>query len=596
MAKTHNGLALGGTALLGGAIVALLVHAGRPTAHAPAANESAMTKKEALAVLQTQLAAAMPKGREALPLSNRTAYLPAQCYAATRPEAGEKRAHNGCFTCHQSSQEPNFVNDEDIQTTLSMPEYATENRWTNLKNPPAPSSLSESEVLDWVRASNYFGSDGRLRLADKLAHPPAEWDGNGDGAWGGYTPDCWFHFDESGFDHAPDGRATGWRAFAYAPFPGMFWPTNGSAGDVLVRLPAAYHQDREGHESEAIYRVNLAIVEAFVRRVDVPLPPTDERALEMDLDGDGVLGTARKVAFVWPPKADRKFGYVGAAAALDTKVEGWPAAGLFPRGTEFLHSLRYLDVKDAKVGMAARMKELRHMRKVRWITYGDLRMAAQAEAREKQKSPDRLKTVLADVERGVGTGSGWLMQGFIEDVHGELRPQDVEETTACIGCHGGVGATTDSVFAFGRKLDAKSAYHDGWYHWEERGLAGVAEPKRADGQGEYAHYLAQVGGGDDYRSNAEVRAKFFKADGSLDPAAKAMLAKDISTLLVPSADRALALDRAYLGLVKDQHFERGREVVLAPPMIETKLVQEGSTGIEQPVTPGWLDAKKTASR
>ena len=36
------------------------------------------------------------------------------------------------------------------------------------------------------------------------------------------------------------------------------------------------------------------------------VPATDERELGADLDGDGVLGTARRVAFVWPPRPDSR--------------------------------------------------------------------------------------------------------------------------------------------------------------------------------------------------------------------------------------------------------------------------------------------------
>ncbi|WP_235217190.1 hypothetical protein [Archangium violaceum] len=534
--------------------------------------------------------------REAPPLSNPAAYLPAQCYAVTQETPGG-RTRNGCFACHQAPRAPNYVEDAEVQTVLTVARSAEENRWTNLVRPPPPVDISDAELLAWVRTSNYVDERGGLRLAATLVHPPAAWDGNGNGQWEGYTPDCWFQPDSEGFDRSPDGAMTGWRAFAYAPFPGMFWPTNGSAGDVFIRLPAAFRRDRDGRESTAVYRLNLAILEAYIRRVDVPLPPTDERELGSDLDGDGVLGTARRVAFVWPPKAGRPFGYVGEAAVLDRAKDGWPAAGLYPRGTEFLHSLRYLDVEGGQVRMAARMKELRYMRKTRWLTYSDLQLAAEAEAREKEKQPDKLKRVLADVERGVGTGTGWLMQGFIEDAGGELRPQNVEETTACIGCHGGVGATTDSTFSFARKFDASSAWQGGWYHWGQRGLKGIPEPRRADGQGEYAHWLAQVGAGDDYGSNDEVQERFFRKDGTLRPDAVKALTKDISVLLVPSPRRALLLDRATLALVKAQRFEQGRDVTVgAPPKVRARLEQDGATGITEAVLPGWMGPAKTASR
>lgn len=580
-----TGVVLGMGLLMAGAALVWRPGASRPPPPAPAEQ------------MREALAAALPANtREPPRLSNPAAYLPAQCYAVTQETPGG-RTRNGCFACHQTPRAPNFVEDAEVQTVLTVALPAEENRWTNLLQPPPPVELTDAELLAWVRSSNYVDERGGLRLAAALAHPPAAWDGNGNGQWEGYTPDCWFQPDAEGFDRSPDGAMTGWRAFAYAPFPGMFWPTNGSAGDVFIRLPAAFRRDGTGRESPAVYRLNLAILEAYIRREDVPLPPTDEREFGSDLDGDGVLGTATRVAFVWPPKPGRPFGYVGQAAGLDRAKDGWPAAGLYPRGTEFLHSLRYLDVEGDQVRMAARMKELRYMRKTRWLTYSDLQLAAEAEAREKEKQPDKLKRVLADVERGVGTGTGWLMQGFIEDAGGALRPQNVEETTACIGCHGGVGATTDSTFSFARKLAPGSAPQEGWYHWRQHGLKGIPEPRRADGQGEYAHWLAQVGAGDDYGTNDEVQARFFRRDGTLQPAAVKALAKDISVLLVPSPRRALLLDRATLALVKAQRFERGRDVTVgAPPKVRARLEQDGATGISEAVSPGWVSPEKTVSR
>jgi hypothetical protein len=519
-------------------------------------------------------------------LTNRAAYIPAQCYAKTR-DADGKTAHNGCFVCHQDSQEPNYVDDGDVQRELSLPRFAVENRWGNVLAPPQPATLPDAELLARVRTSNYFDAGGGLLLARALLRPPAAWDANHDGAWNGFVPDAWFHFDVEGFDTDANGKPSGWRAYASLPTPGMFMPTNGSAGDALIRLPPEYQKDSSGRENRAIYRINLAIVEAFIRRQNVPIEKTDEQSLGSDLDGDGTLGTATRVAFVWPPKQGRPFHYVGKAAELDAQQDGWPVAGLFPRGTEFLHSVRYLDVVDGRVGMAARMKELRYMRKLRWLDYGQLGQAAQAEAREKHKSPDKLKQIFANAERGVTTGVGWIMQGFIEDARGDLRPQNVEETTACIGCHGGVGVTTDATFTFARKLPA-GAFQDGWYHPSQHGLEGTAEPKRADGMGEYAHYLSQVGGADDFRANAEARSKFFRADGNLDPVMAARLARDVSLLLIPSPSRALSLDRAYLGLVSAQRFEAGRDIAVGTtPQVEASVIQDGATGVTTPVLPAW---------
>jgi len=100
--------------------------------------------------------------------------------------------------------------------------------------------------------------------------------------------------------------------------------------------------------------------------------------------------------------------------------------------------------------------------------------------------------------------------------------------------------------------------------------------------------LREVGGGDDFRSNDEVRAKFFRPDGSLLPERVSALSRDISLLVRPSAERALALDRAYLGVVRAQHFELGRDVVVGgPPQIQLTVEQNAATGIETPVLPAW---------
>ncbi len=108
----------------------------------------------------------------------------------------------------------------------------------------------------------------------------------------------------------------------------------------------------------------------------------------------------------------------------------------------------------------------------------------------------------------------------------------MEETTACIGCHGGTGATVDATFSFARKL-GDGARASGWYSLEERGASGIPEPRRADGRGEYEVWLEQVGGGDDFRTNTEVEQKFFGAGGKLKPEMVRALAKDISVLIVP---------------------------------------------------------------
>ena len=58
-------------------------------------------------------------------------------------------------------------------------------------------------------------------------------------------------------------------------------------------------------------------------------------------------------------------------------------------------------------------------------------------------------------------------------------------------------------------------------------------------------------------------ARFFDDRGRLRPAEIARLHADIGTLLLPSPERAIDLDRAYQAIVREQSFVRGRDAVLA---------------------------------
>jgi hypothetical protein len=488
-------------------------------------------------------AEALPRDR--FTLANRFAYIPPQCYAKTR--AGDDGpARNPCYACHVRSEPPNAVDDADLQLTLSLPVAAAINPWTNLFDPPAASGPrpSDDDVLAYVRQNNHVDQD-----------------------------DARFVFDERGFDRRPDGTFTGWRAFAYYPLPGAFFPTNGSTDDVLIRLDPSLQEDAEGHFDPAIYAINLAIVEGLVTRRDVPIDATDERPLGVDLDRNGVLGRATHVTF---GKGTRYVGRAGSTLAA--------GPGLFPLNTEFLHSVRYLDVgPDGAVRMAARMKELRYAKKVRWLADVDLARIVERENAEQSTTPDGVAYFVPRGDEGVYNGVGWLFRGFIEAADGSLRPQSYEETVACVGCHGGIGATTDSIFSMPRKLPATSPAR-GWSHWSQRGLAGIPEPRRRDGRYEYTLYLEENRGGDDLHENTEVLERFFDDRGQLRAGAITHLHADIGTLLLPSPARALELDRAYMAIVGKQSYVRGRDAVLAPTVHAYTRAPVGErTGIERTV-------------
>ncbi len=176
-------------------------------------------------------------------------------------------------------------------------------------------------------------------MLGRLAQAPEGWDINRDGVWSGYRPDVYFRFDPAGYDVRPDSRRTGWRAHGYIPLPGAFWPANDSADDVAIRLPAAFREREDGSVDWVVYETNLAVVEALVKRADVPLPPTDERPLGVDLDRDGALAVARRVAFAFDPRNGIGMSYVGRARIMLQAGDVHLASGLFPEGTEFVHSL-----------------------------------------------------------------------------------------------------------------------------------------------------------------------------------------------------------------------------------------------------------------
>lgn len=520
-------------------------------------------------------------------LSNETAYIPSQCYTKTQDQ--DNRVYNPCYVCHTRSIEPNYINDDDLQTEYSIPGLGLVNPWYNLLEDRQDriQTISDQEIRKYVAHDNYLSERGEIILAETLTNLPSHWDYNGNGQWDGYTPDCYFNFDQEGFDRNPNGKETGWRVFAYYPFPGTFWPTNGSTDDILIRLAVSLRQDNNGLFNREIYRVNLAIVEAIVKKTDVALAFTvDENKYGIDLNKDGKIAAAKKIIFDWAPKEGRNMSYVGKAKDELENGRLHLAAGLFPEGTEFLHSVRYigLDSND-KITLANRMKELRYMKKRNWQTYADLEEAALAEMKERDDFPDRISQIIGNAEQGLNNGTGWLLQGFIEDRNGELRPQNFEETIFCIGCHGGVGITTDSVYGFPRKL-AANHYQQGWYHWSQKDISGLSEPKiEIRGSGvyyEYSYYLMYNKSGNEFRDNQEVVAKFYNPDGTIREDMLNELHDDISLLLNPTPLRALALNKAYRTIVEDQDFIKGRDANIAPVVTVYERVEQNlPTGVQQ---------------
>jgi hypothetical protein len=523
----------------------------------------------------------------ALPLTSKTLlnpapYIPPQCYTKTEDDSG--KAHNPCYTCHTTPRRPNYTSDPDLQLAYAFTESAATNHWKNLfrDRTAAIAATGDDEIRAYIRDSNYFDAQGNISLAARLAEVPPAWDYDGNGRWDGFVPDAWFNFDDEGFDRDKGGRLTGWRAFAYYPFPGTFWPANGSTDDVLIRLPVAFRTNLDNQLDLTVYKTNLAIVEAMVKEQDVTIDPVDEAALgNVDLDKDGRIATASRIAYDWAPLENRHMWYVGQANRLQKDGKLHLAAGLYPEGTEFLHTVRYIDVNAAGDNLLApRMKEVRYALKRFWMDYSKLRQKADGEFKEKHDFPNRLKTVRGNLEAGVSNGQAWAYAGFIEDADGELRPQRYEELVFCVGCHGGIGGNRDGIFSFARKFD-HDAYRKGWYHWSQKSLKGTPDRLRSDGKPEYVHYLEMNGAGDEFRGNREIRDRYFTAQGKLDDAEKQLLLKDVSRLLFASEQRAMTLNKAYREIVREQSFSEGRDAVASPVRNVHETIEPGTaTGIE----------------
>jgi hypothetical protein len=472
---------------------------------------------------------------------NAEAVVPPQCY--TKHEG----RFNPCYVCHQDhggSERLNAMNDQRLQSEYDFVDVALKNHWTNLfvDRRPLIAQIEDKQILDYISRDNYSPLAARLKQS----------------GWEGYTPEikdlqkAGVAFDSHGI--ARDG--SGWVAFNYKPLPSTFWPTNGSTDDVMIRLPEAFRNDAEGNYDRDIYLLNLSIAEAAIKDLsEISVPPADEKRIGVDLDGDGQLSA--NVAQLKRPES-----YLGSAATVPVN------RFLYPKGTEFLHTVRYLGLgKDGTVEAAPRLKELRYMRKHTLLSPEQIRDRYEDLADEEHEHDGLSSTdeqaedhseggVKQAGDLGYDNGFGWYVQGFIEDARGDLRPQNTGEGLFCMGCHASIGATVDSTFAFARKVTGSP----GWGYIDLHEMPDA--PILGEQVGEILQYFRRVGGGDEFRENKELLKHFFDTDGAVR--ADKVASKDIYELISPSRSRALDLNKAYWTIVREQSFIRGRDANLAP--------------------------------
>ncbi|MFT5083585.1 MAG: hypothetical protein ACI9Y1_001630 [Lentisphaeria bacterium] len=490
--------------------------------------EGAQPYQKTLALLQASDEVIPP----ALPMHpvaaayNREAIIPPQCYTRTEGK------YNPCYVCHQNEipGHENVMNDLDLQEAYSFSELGMTNHWKGLFNNRRErvDEISDEAIQNWVAMDNYSELAPRLKEA----------------GFKGWTPDLQglekgpLAFDKEGF--ALDG--SDWVAFSYKPFPSTFWPTNGSTDDVMIRLDPVYRQNSQGEYSRDVYKANLAILEANFKGLDsVTSWPIDESKVGQDLNGDNTLSVVNEVV------AQEK--YVGAAS------DHFLDSHLYPQGTEFLHTVRYLGVaEDGEITIPTRMKEVRYMKK--WKAYPKGALARYYQEEEFEKEAGHLPGYTNLGDYGLDNGMGWSLQGFIENANGRLRFNTYEENFFCMGCHSSIGATIDKTFSFARKIDGRK----GWGYINLKGMPDA--PNRGEEKGEILTYFERVGGGDEFRSNPEMLARWFHDDGSVNEAA--VQGKDVYTLITPSVDRALILNKAYKAIVEKQSYLFGRDAVIMP--------------------------------
>ena len=472
---------------------------------------------------------------------NEEAPIPAQCYTKTNGES------NPCYTCHQTYFDPNSTeyrnnrrNDGDNQGIYTFSEEGETNAWKNLFIDRSKwiAQISDEQIEQYIEQDNYSALAARLKAK----------------RYKGFIPDLQGYqnaaqaFGAKGI--AKDG--SGWVAFNYKPFPGTFWPTNGSTDDVLIRLPKPFQQ-LHGKFNEDVYLINLSLVEMSIKGLDkIDIFPANEQQLAVDLNGDGELTTNTK----WLAKQTHFIG-----DAINIKLPKQQ----YPKNTEIMHSVRYVGIdKNGETTVPKRMKELRYMLKTKVMSEADIDTAYRSE--RKEKLDEQLPHFNRVKDRGFNNKFGWLVQGFIEDYDGELRAQSYEESLFCMGCHSAIGTTIDQTFAFPRKVTGRA----GWGYVNLKGMKDA--PAKGQSIGEIQQYLQTNGGGNEFRENEEMLKNWYDADGTLniDKVKKA----DVYQLITPSKSRAYALNKAYTQIVRSQSYIHGRDASIKPAINVLKKIDE----------------------
>jgi hypothetical protein len=285
------------------------------------------------------------------------------------------------------------------------------------------------------------------------------------------------YVDIEGFVRDETGGYTGWRAVNFFPYA-IFTPLTGSVSGIYIRLPDVFMQEG-GIFSKEVYTRNLDLLERNIKNMEVT-----------------------------------ETTYYGDASGIPVQK------GFYPVSTEFAHPLHYVDLlADGETGAqvngvvgndrkayefpgtrSKRVKEIRYMYKWKEVTLEDIEIEDDEEGDEEDQEFDRY--IGKEGQGWVDNGAGWVLSAYIEDHHGDLRPQTTEELVQCIGCHANVGNTVDAVWSFQRKLPGDKGWREmdyGFYRSDRRDLTQLHDYINTEvGKGEMEYFNTTVVGADLY--------------------------------------------------------------------------------------------------
>ena len=380
--------------------------------------------------------------------------VPAQCYTET-----SLGTQNACLFCHtnglynlglgnnnpQAGAIPlvNFQIDYGFDPYTLQGPTASKNYWENTLYPEklAAAVTSQGEDPNTWNMIQYIQEDNWQAAYNQRFGDSKDWDSGYDQAFRllpGLNPSA-LPADNDGFVRSGNseevffkdslGGNTGWRAINFMPY-GIFSPMTGSVSGIYIRLPEKYMKNELNEFDLNTYKMNLNLLRDAI-----------QNRLTED-SSQAYFGMAKDEAVV---------------------------AGSYPKGTELAHPLHYVDTdiegSHRKFpGMRAnRVKEVRYM-------YKDENFNPM-EARPGDGTGDAIYG--NDSQGWVDNGSGWILAGYIEDSSGELRPQNRQELTQCIGCHSGhhyvtkdpnftsgTGNTVDSTWSFPRAFNSDIGWQE----------------------------------------------------------------------------------------------------------------------------------------